>query len=123
MDKTELYHHGILGMKWGVRRYQNKNGTLTSAGKKRRSAKVEPHEDYIKAHSKKSVKQMSDAELRSRINRLQMEKQYSELKGMSKGKQYASKILKTAGSVSSAMNTGLNMYSNVNKIKKLMEDK
>lgn len=31
----ELYHHGIKGMKWGVRRYQNLDGTLTSAGKKR----------------------------------------------------------------------------------------
>lgn len=31
----ELYHHGIKGMKWGVRRYQNKDGTLTAAGKKR----------------------------------------------------------------------------------------
>ena len=31
----ELCHHGILGMKWGVRRYQNKDGTLTSAGKRR----------------------------------------------------------------------------------------
>ena len=30
-----LAHHGILGMKWGVRRYQNEDGTLTSAGKKR----------------------------------------------------------------------------------------
>lgn len=30
-----LQHHGILGMKWGVRRYQNSDGTLTSAGKKR----------------------------------------------------------------------------------------
>lgn len=31
----ELYHSGIKGMKWGVRRFQNPDGTLTSAGKKR----------------------------------------------------------------------------------------
>ena len=31
----ELYHHGILGQKWGVRRFQNKDGSLTAAGKKR----------------------------------------------------------------------------------------
>lgn len=31
----ELYHHGTKGMRWGVRRYQNADGTLTEAGKKR----------------------------------------------------------------------------------------
>lgn len=35
MEYNELYHHGIKGMKWGVRRYQNEDGTYTNAGKKR----------------------------------------------------------------------------------------
>lgn len=35
MTKEEMYHHGILGQRWGVRRYQNANGTLTAAGRRR----------------------------------------------------------------------------------------
>ena len=35
MYYNELYHYGVKGMKWGVRRFQNKDGTLTSAGKKK----------------------------------------------------------------------------------------
>lgn len=36
--KDELYHHGIKGQKWGVRRFQNSNGTYTAEGKKRYSS-------------------------------------------------------------------------------------
>lgn len=41
----ELYHHGIKGQKWGIRRYQNEDGTLTEAGRKRITnhlGKIEP---------------------------------------------------------------------------------
>lgn len=40
IGEDELYHHGIKGQKWGVRRYQNKDGSLTAAGKKRSKADI-----------------------------------------------------------------------------------
>ena len=94
---NELYHFGIKGQKWGVRRFQNADGTRTAAGKKRRSyiaegaksikskitgrksKKNQPvdHDELIKSTNAKYLykhrNQLSDAELANRVNRLNME--------------------------------------------------
>ena len=100
MADRELYHWGVKGMKWGVRRYQNKDGSLTPAGRKRYA---EPHEDYKKAHDKKSVKQMSDRELRERNNRLEMERKYEQFtKKKNRGKAVVNAFIATAGAITAA---------------------
>lgn len=65
MNNNELQHWGIKGMKWGVRRYQNKDGSLTPAGKKRYDSEVnELSEDKAKKYKANPDKWVKD-DLRS----------------------------------------------------------
>lgn len=91
MDTNELRHHGILGMKWGRRRYQNKDGSLTAAGKKR-YGDSDGDDKKEETPKKKSVSEMSDDELSKAIRRAQMEDQYRSLRPekVSAGKRFVS---------------------------------
>lgn len=108
-----LWHWGIKGMKWGVRRYQNADGSLTAEGKKRY---ISSHEDYTRAHTKKDVREMSDTELSARINRLQKEKQYNQLVVTPSTMQ---KAIKFAASTAAALGTMVSLYNNASNVMRI----
>lgn len=69
----ELYHHGILGQRWGVRRYQNEDGSLTRAGLRRQRALDRKDQKWAKKNSEKitaKAKAKSSKELLKYANEL-----------------------------------------------------
>lgn len=195
----ELYHHGVLGQKWGVRRYQNADGSLTAQGRKRYGSNEERKEkakriakivgatagsvaattaavagtvkgvkqlkgndevqekmfkqgkdnkpsqaekitksadavvnkssdiaDRIIKNNHPKVKQdttqLSDEELRERVNRLNLERQYSDLmydpNAMTKGERTVKNILSIAGGVTAVAASAATIATAIYTIKK-----
>lgn len=94
---NELMHYGTPGQKWGIRRFQNPDGSLTALGRLRYGTGDEQESgtgntpaaagksDAAKtAKGPRKVSDMSDEELRARINRLNMEEQYANLEARQK---------------------------------------
>lgn len=169
-ETNELYHHGILGMKWGVRRYQNKDGSLTNAGKKRYDRDVrenlakkkdnridtsnpDPHR-WVKEDLERNKKaidsasnmirdiqnferstrptadkkrmdlsNMTDTEMRNRINREILEQQYTKLFApetapkISKGRAFIKETLDVAGGVLTTTGSALAIALSIKELK------
>jgi len=100
MSVSYLVHAGTKGQKWGVRHWQHKDGSFTEEGKYRYGRKKRPGEDISK---------LSDQELRDKLNRARMEREYKQLtaKPESEGHKLVKKIL-----ISAATGVGIGLVSN-----------
>jgi len=107
-----LYHFGVLGMHWGKRGSKKIGGRVVSAVKKH-TEKKDPSEDHIKKVTlkKKKLHQMSNAELRTLNERMQLERSFKDLnkKDVSAGRAFVEKTLTDIGSdiVKTAMSTAI----------------
>lgn len=102
MENSVLAHHGIKGMKWGVRRYQNKDGTLTAAGKRRAAKESKLEDREIRKSRKQDIKnrrKLSPDEIRKKIERLKLEKELKSLteENIAPGKKFVSDSMQSAG--------------------------
>lgn len=165
MNNKELYHFGTKGMKWGVRRYQNKDGSLTDAGKKRydrdqrensgkkkgnkvgqadpnrwvkedmeRTKKLTDASSHMsnqlknindnamrkQKKNKMDLSSMSDKEMRERINRELLERQYNDMfapQKTNKGREFASQLLETTGNVLAVTSSALGIALAIKELK------
>ena len=141
----ELQHHGIKGMKWGKRRFQNADGTLTSLGRFRYGkattedytelhGKVEKASGFVKSAQKyqkekehkeyeekikTDLSKMSDAELQKVVNRLNLEQRYTQVmrsKEKERGESAAMKWLNAAGTVTTVAASAISMAVTIKQL-------
>ena len=118
--ENELYHYGRKGMKW----YQNiftkgKN----AVGSKRRSKDEGDADDGNAPVKKKTIKDLSDDELRAKISRLELEKRYADLSHVettaSKGKAFIADVLEKSGK---NITTQLATYAMGTAVNRILKD-
>ena len=150
---SDLRHHGIKGQKWGVRRFQNSDGSLTSAGRKRygdgKGSSVEDYQNAIKKTKaagesvenirkfnndikrikdpamekriRKSTETMTDKELQQRVNRLNMEDNYTRMmmnrEQLKQGEDYVNRVLDVSAVALRGATTALTIALLVKQLK------
>lgn len=144
MDKF-IKHHGVKGMRWGVRKDRygrptkkkrgydkttdnygktkdilNSSSKIANEGSKAVDAIGGMRERSASKKARKSLESMSDQELRAKVNRLNMEKQYSDLTSADRGRgsYYLSNMLDVIGSVTAIGASAVSIALAVRQLKK-----
>lgn len=134
----EMYHWGVKGMRWGVRRYQRKDGSLTAAGKKRQAKELEKQrkeaetveqkkERILKSRSAKDLYEnahlFDDKELNTAYNRLNLERNIKNLapEEVSRGKSFIDGTIRTLETTKKLMDAGTSAYISAQRVAKLFD--
>ena len=98
-SSDELYHHGIIGQKWGIRRFQNSDGTYTEAGKQRYGAKndkqAEKLANYQERQRRSSENYYEAVEKNLNNRQMKLEKKKQKATGVNRLMKLSGKIDKT----------------------------
>jgi hypothetical protein len=112
----ELYHYGIIGQKWGLRRFQFSDGSYTAIGKQRRRIGSAANEraKYSEISAARNRRALSDEELDARIKRLEKEKRLKELteNDVAPGKKFVKEVVSSSGKkVATTLVSGATLYA------------
>lgn len=122
----ELYHHGIKGQKWGVRRTPEQLGNIRkgvndASNIARNANNISKSVGNMKNHkqTQKDISEMTDAELKEAVKRMNMEQQYRELKSKqtANGQTYVRETLEIAGSTLAIASSAIGIAVAIKQLK------